>query len=617
MGCQGRARRSILRSVIEVILAGTGGRARAWSALLARSTAARVVALAARDGAANGDFLDAPRFGTIEGAVAAFPEARVAVALPPRAALDAAIALASAGRVGLVEAPIHRAIARADLPASAAAIAVAHGWVTLPGRAWIARALAARAATRVTIEARGLPEEAGGDLEEVLLHALALALRLFPRARVEGATQEREAMIAIALSTDGGPALHVHARAEGQGLEVRAEGASLELGWSADHDRETLSSRAGAGRRESRSRAVSPAAVRALHQLVDPAQAQGDSLLQAQRVARLADDVALALGRRPALGARPLRDAARIARARPHDLLAQLGLEGELPVAQPAPSFRVPTPEEPLELWPFRAGTKPVAFLTALPADADRLAAYFEGAHVERRERRVHVGPQDAWIDRRDLGEARVELYISRDPAAAILAARLQTEGDPSASLRAIGELMGYPRCCVEAFAAQTDRSNNTRNRYATAARTPDGGAWPWELNNLHTLLIPCYPCSYACGAAHALAASALAAMDAAHPGARRAIGERLARPALYFDHERQIVLHGEASGDTARFTGTSVPEGSPHDFAAFAGAVGAGDDLTLTDEALVVRAAGRVILQLRRTDPGLGFLARFGGAMR
>ena len=602
-----------------MILAGTGGRARAWGALLARSTAARVVALVTRDPTARVEALDAPRFGTIEAALAAFPEARVAVALPPRAALDAAIAIAGAGRVGLVEAPIHGAVARAELPAGAAAIAVAHGWVTLPGRAWMERALAARAATRVTIEARGLPEEAGGDVEEVLAHALALALRLFPRARVEGARQEREAMIAIALSTGGGPALHVHARAEGQGLEVRASGASFEIGfdWSAEDDRETLSSRAGAGPRESRERAVAPAAVRALHQLVDPAQAQGDSLLHAPAVARLAADVARALGRRPALGARPLHAAARIARARPRDLLAQLGLEGELPAATPAPSFRVPTPEEPLELWPFLAGKKPVAFLTALPADASRLAAYFAGAHVERRERRVHTGPQDAWIDRRDLGEARVELYISRDPAAAALAARLQTEGDPSASLREIGELMGYPPCCVEAFAARSDRSNNTRNRYATVARTPDDGAWPWELNNLHTMLIPCYPCSYACGAARELAASALTAMDAAHPGTRRAIGELLARPALYFDHERQIVLHGEASGDTARFTGTSVPEGSPRDFAAFAGAIGAGDELTLTDEALVVRAAGRAILRLRRTDPGLGFLARFGGAAR
>lgn len=607
---------------IEVILAGTGSRARAWAALLARGAVARVVALVSRDASARIADLDVPRFAALDAALAAFPRARVAAALPPRAGLEAALALARAGRAGLCEAPLHRGLARADLPSGAAAIEVAHGWVTLPGRAWMERAIAGRTIERAQIEAKGSPEEAGGDAEEALVHALALALRMFPGARVALATQPREALIDVALAAPGGPLLRVIARAEGQGIDVRAEGTQgqgrFELGFSAERDEETLWSRASATRRESRARAVQPAAVRALHQLVDPAKAHGDSLLHAQRVAELADDVARALGRRPALGARPLRDAARIAASRPRDLLAQLGLEGELPAASPAaapaPSFRVPAPDEPLELWPFRAGKKPVAFLTALPADADRFAACFEGAHVERRERRVHVGPQDAWIDRRDLGEARVELYISRDPSLAAEAARLQTEGDPSGSLHDLGRLMGYPPCCVEAFAAQADRSNNTRNRYATAARTTlRDEPWPWELNNLHTMLIPCYPCSYGCAAALDLARSALAAMDAAHPGTRQAIRDLLARPALYFDHERQIVLHGAVSAGVARYAGVSVPDGSPPEIAAFAGAISAGDELELNDESLVVRAGGREILRFRRTDPGLGFLAPFG----
>ncbi|MFT3769692.1 MAG: hypothetical protein QM820_30005 [Minicystis sp.] len=601
------------RAPIEVILVGAGTRAEAWDALLERSTAARVVARVARDPAAIAGHRDVPRFGALSDAMAAFSGARVAAALPPRASLEVAMALTAAGRAGVVEAPVHAAIARVALPEAARRVEVAHGWVTLPGRAWMERALAERAAERVTIDARGLPEEAGGDAEEVLAHALAIALRLFPEARVAGATQAREASIEVTLSAAGGPVIHVRARGEGRGIEVRAEGAAFEIGWSTDHERETISVRAGVGKRQDRSRAVQAAEVRALHQLVDPEKAQGDNLIQAREVARLAGDVARALGHRPALGARPLRDAARIARARPQDLLAQLGLIGNVPEAEPAPSFVVPTPEEPLELWPFRAGKKPVAFLTALPADADRFASYFEGAHVERRERRVHVGPQDAWIDQRDLGEVRVELYISRDPALVARAVRLQTEGDPSASLRELGSLMGYPPCCVEAFAAQVDRNNNTRNRYATAARTVTAGAWPWEINNLHTMLIPCYPCSYACAAARDLASSALDAMDAAHPGARRAIGELLARPALYFDHERQMQLHGEADGDTVRYRGVSVPRGTSRDFASFAGAIGLGDELVLTDESLVVRAAGKTLFTLRRTDPGLGFVAPFG----
>lgn len=601
------------RAPIEVILSGDGQRARAWGALLARSTVARVVARVGRDLAGPGAADDPPRFAALAEALAAFPDARAAVALPPRAGLDAALALAAAGRAGVVEAPLHAAVARADLSAGAAAVAVAHGWVTLPARAWLARALAERPVERVTLEARGLPEEAGGDAAEVLTHALALALRLFPGARVESAAQTREALVEVTLSTGGGPSLRVRARADGLGLEVRAEGAGFELGFRAEPEQETVWSRAGSARRQERARAVPPAAVRALHQLVDPAAAGGDTLVHARAVARVADDVTHALGRRFALGARPLRDAARIAGAHPGDPLGSLGLAGALPAAAPAPTVRVPTPVEALELWPFRAGKKPVAFLTALPADVEAIVASFGAVHVERRQRRVQVGPQDAWIDRRDVGEARVELYLSRDPALAARAARLQTEGDPSASLRELGDLMGYPPCCVEAFAAQADRHNNTQNRYATAARTAAASPWPWELANLHTMLIPCYPCSYACAAARDLARSALAAMDAAHPGKREALRAALARPALYFDHERQIVLHGEARGDTVRYAGVSVPEGTAAGFASFAGALGLGDELTLDDAALVVRAGGREVIRLRRTDPGLGFLAPFG----
>jgi hypothetical protein len=601
------------RASIEVILAGNGERARAWGALLARSTVAQVVARVARSPVVAGADAGPPWFSRLEEALSAFPSARVALALPPRAGLEAALALAHAGRVGVVEAPLHASLARAALPAGARSVAVAHGWVTLPARTWFARALTDRSAREVTIEARGLPEEAGGETEEVLTHALALALRLFPGARVESALERHEALLELVLSTGAGPLVRVRARSDGQGLELRAVGPGFELGFRAEKDQETIASRAGASPRQERTRTVAPAAVRALHQLVDPAAAGGDTLEHAQAVARLVGEVSRALRHRFALGSRALRASARIGAARPDALLAQLGLSGAFPVATPAPTLRVHTPPEPLELWPFRAGRKPVAFLTVRPGEVESVLATFGAAHVERRERRVQIGPQDAWLDRRDLGDARVELYLSADADLAARAARLQTEGDPSASLREIGALMGYPPCCVEAFHAQTDRHNNTRNRYATAARTLGGAPWPWELSNLHTMLIPCYPCSYTCAAARDLAASALAAMESAHPGTRDALRGALARTTLYFDHERQVLLGGEARGDTVHYSSVCVPEGTAPAFAAFAGALAAGDELTLGDEALVVRSAGRELFTLRRTDPGLGFLAPFG----
>lgn len=597
---------------IEVILAGAGGRAHAFAALLARSRAARVVALVARDPSASLPGLSVPRFASLDAALDALGDARVAAALPPRASLEAALVLAAAGRPGVVEAPLARALAMAALPSGAAAVQVAHGFVTLPGAAWLARALAERPASLLTIEARGLPEEPGADADEVLVHALALALRLCPEARVERAARPSASRVEVELSSRAGP-VRLVAHARGGSIEVHAQGPGRDLRWRAQEDRETLISRAG-GDPTRRERAVSPAPARALHQLIAPAQAGGDDLAAAQRVARLAEDVHAALGAAPPPGTRALRHSARLARERPGDLLAQLGLRGELPPSPPAPTLRSPVPPEPLELWAFRAGRKPVAFLTVRPEEAERAAAWFEGAHVERRERRVRVGPQDAWTDRRDEGEPRIELYVSSEPALAREAARLQSELDPSAAVRELGALMGYPACCVEAFAAQDDRANNTRNRYATAARTAAGERWPFELANLSTMLIPCYPCSYTCGAALELARAVLAQMEAAHPGVTAEVRAALARPVLYFDHDRQIALDGEASGERARYRGAAVPETNAG-LGALGGVIASGDELVLDEEALVVLRRGAELLRLARTDPSLGLLAPFGAA--
>jgi hypothetical protein len=622
---------------------GSGARAHAWHAWLARSTTARVVAIVARHPASVPADLEAARFATLDAALAAFPTAKVAAALPPRASLEVALALAERAREGLVEAPLHHALARLALPPAASKVQVAHGWVTLPGVGWFARTIVERAeraerAGRASsgsqtldaleIQVAGLPEEPGGDVEEALAHALALVARLSPEARVTGAVQPRESQLEIALAGPGGLAIRVIARAEGHGLELRARGPGLEVSLRVEGETETRTGRLASGRVESQPRVVPVATLRALHQLVAPERAGGDDLVAAKRVAELVAASVERRGRRPALGGRPLRDAARIARAYPSEPLARLGLRGTIALGAPAPRLRVPACEEPLELWPFRAGRKPVAFLTARPDEVERLVACFDGAHVERRERRVHVGAQDAWIDRRDLGEPRVELYVSRDPALAREAARLQTEGDPSASLAALGALMGYPACCVAAFAAQADRSNNTRNRYESAARTAAGAPWPWELANLHTMLIPCYPCSYACPAALDLARASLAEMERAHAGTVAALRTMLARPVLYFDHEHQIVLDGRtahapgATGATGamheatvlvRYDGVSVTHDASPDFAAFAGAVGDGDELQLLDDALIVRARGRELFRLARTDPALGMIAPFG----
>jgi hypothetical protein len=533
----------------------------------------------------------------------------VVAALPPRAGLAAALELASAGRVGVLQAPLHGGLADEALPEGARDVQVAHGWVNLPGRAWATRMLAEVPWRQVTLRVRGLPEGPGEDLDEILLQGLALARRLLPGATIARAKQEEASRVEVTLGGKNPLKFSLLARRGEPELDLRMEGDKVGAAWRVDTGKETLESRRGA-RVQQQERPVAPAVERALWQLLQPE--LGDALVDAKEAARLLREVHGALGRRAVPGAEALRLSARRAEQRPDDPLAPLGFEGALPTAAPVEEFQAPTPPEPLEFWLFRAGLKPVVFLTVPPEEADATAALFAGATVERRARRVQVGPQDAWVDRRDAGEDRVELYISKNPKMAAEAARLQSEGDPSRNMELLGMLLGYPPCCVRAFREQTNRSNNTQNRHATAGRTASAGPWPWELNNLHTMLIPCYPCRYDCPEALALARAALAAMDEAHPGTSAALRALLARPVLYFDDARQLTLDGEITGEEARYRGVSVPSRAPEPFRRFAGAVAGGDALALTDRTLRVTRGGDEVLSLRRTDPGLGLLVSF-----
>lgn len=596
-----------------VVLVGDGARARAWGEAL-RSAGAEVVAVVARGGSTA---LNHYPWEQLDAVLAAHPEARVAAALPPREGTALALRLAVAGRVSLVEAPLDEALADEVLAAGAAKVRVAHGHTTLGGLGPFSKLLRELPARALSLEVRGLPEEPDGDLTEVLIHALALVRRLSPRARVVSARLLGGS--ALEATFAGVQPLTLRVVARGQSLAAHGDWSwgRAQWRWSA-HEESVGLFRSGQAGSE---RAQNPrlASLRAVGQLLFE---DGDTLEDAAEVLRLARSVFGAAGQPPP-SLRRFRQAASLIERRPAEVLAQLGLvlqesgQGAASLAiAPRAAARLPqlVPDVPVELWTFRAGLQPVVFLTLERGEVERTLALFGEVHVERRERRVEVGALDTWQDQRQLGEPRVELYLSREPALARRAAELQAEGDPSAALAELGHLLGYPSCCVAAFAAQAERANNTANRYATVSHSGDG-PWFWELNNLYSLVVPFFPCSYRCPSAQRFARAALGKLGEHSSEMATTLASFLRRPVLYFSHDRFLVLAGEAQGDVVRFSSAAVSDHVEPAFEQFARVFSMGGELRFSRESLELRGP-LGLSRWRRTDPALGFLASFEPAM-
>ncbi|MEZ4399492.1 MAG: hypothetical protein R3B06_05715 [Kofleriaceae bacterium] len=291
-----------------------------------------------------------------------------------------------------------------------------------------------------------------------------------------------------------------------------------------------------------------------------------------------------------------------------------LGFIGDLPALAPVPPVApLALGGAPVELWAWRAGVKPVAFLTV---DLEREAAVRRAvpeAVVLRRERRVEVGRQDHWRDDPSRGRPQVELYLAHERALAERCAALQA-ADPTRHAVELGQLLGYPRCCVDAFLGQRDRSNNSLNRYLAAARTRSGdGPWPWQLNDLAGRLVPFYPCHYRCGAAVAWVDAAVAALARVEPAAAADLARALTAAVVYVDHDHQVWLRGAAVEGAGVCYRAVEGAGAGAAAAALAAVFAAGDHGEVAPARVAIRRGGAPVATLSRVEPRLGFLARFG----
>lgn len=275
-----------------------------------------------------------------------------------------------------------------------------------------------------------------------------------------------------------------------------------------------------------------------------------------------------------------------------------------------------------LELMAFEAGIKPGLYLTLPREEAEAMLPRFAGFSVARVD---YTLDHDAVSDVRRRVNApegegtHADLFIARDPAVVARAREIYLDPrGPSAHLREMGEMLGYPPCCVEAFAALEDRSNNSAIRYAAHARTVAAGhRFEPELNNLFAHVLPWFPCSYGCAPSTAAARAVLDLFAKSDPEGARVLQKRLGRSVFYVDHARVIAFeggrwegdvlrYGAAQGSLARVEDTAAEVASRFE-AAMGAALSLGDGIRVGDGRVEVFGEGRVALSLERGPPWLG----------
>jgi hypothetical protein len=137
-----------------------------------------------------------------------------------------------------------------------------------------------------------------------------------------------------------------------------------------------------------------------------------------------------------------------------------------------------------------------------------------------------------------------------------------------ASSFLALGQALGYPRCCVEAYVTRVVLAReNTHDRWAEEYRAARGASDPspaWQLNHLlleSGALTTFMPCSYRCQAALDYATRVLAIVDAAAPLASARLQRRL-RTSIALDHHGGRALLEFKDGELITARAPRVPTG-------------------------------------------------------
>jgi hypothetical protein len=117
-----------------------------------------------------------------------------------------------------------------------------------------------------------------------------------------------------------------------------------------------------------------------------------------------------------------------------------------------------------------------------------------------------------------------------------------------------LGRLLGYPRCCVEAFVSAPQPRRNMDLLAATAGRTDGLLLARLNVADLHVFhYVSWTPCSFACSWSARYADRIAALLDKRHADFRRRIDDALGAHRLVLHDDVQISMRGEHDGTEVR----------------------------------------------------------------
>jgi hypothetical protein len=203
------------------------------------------------------------------------------------------------------------------------------------------------------------------------------------------------------------------------------------------------------------------------------------------------------------------------------------------------------------EVEAVAAGAKAACLKEAVPrADAEALVQAYAimglaAAVVSTHDR----GGDDG---RHELGDTHAIVAVARDPATLdrVMLHQRAVERGAVDDIAIMGELMGYPRCCVTAFSAQRARGDNLRLEHAPLRAHPDRSLSPL-LNRLGAVaLVSHMLCSPDCASSLARARAQLAVIADLDPTAPAPIATHLANAVLRLDYRQAAAVTGAWQGE-------------------------------------------------------------------